>query len=467
MRIIPTFAVFVLGILAGLVYLSYGAAKPDGEASAEPGSVAASVPQIKEPRESVVDADAPSAAMPSVPNADPAADGDIPDEVHATIRAKAAEDHPDNYSTQVFRIKNELTAYRELQNFDRPSDIPEQVFHMVTRKAAEDHPDNYSTQVFLIKNELKAYRELQNFDRPSNVPQQVFRTVTRKAAKDHPDNYSTQLFLIRNELKAYRKLEGHKKQDASRQTTLVGEGSRVPETPWDTLTAKDLDENKCRQCLASVADHLRKFQAQPSDPVIDELLRSEPSEHNNRELARLLARHLHQEAEDGTWSPLKGLSLTQLYELDHQQLTLFLQRHVYLQLKAIVKKYEELRTKQFEGHIAALRSLASASRHIARFSLAPDQKVVANATGLVSSRSLPEGQVAKGLAKIVKDADESLKEAAELEEQADRIQALKAEAERLDVDPNATRQERRQAWTRAYETAFPNLPREKWILPPR
>jgi hypothetical protein len=144
-----------------------------------------------------------------------------------------------------------------------------------------------------------------------------------------------------------------------------------------------------------------------------------------------------------------------------------LARHVWLQLKGVVKKCEEVRAKAFDSHIAALRSLASAYRHIARFSLAPDQKVVANATGLVSSGSLPEGRVAKRLVKTVTDADESLKEAVELEEQADRIQALKAEAERLDVDPNATRQEHREAWIRAYETAFPNSPREKWILPPR
>lgn len=144
-----------------------------------------------------------------------------------------------------------------------------------------------------------------------------------------------------------------------------------------------------------------------------------------------------------------------------------LARHVYLQLEAFVKKIEKVRDKAFENHMAALRSLASAYRHIAKFSLASDQKVVANASGSESSGSLPEGQVPKRLAKIVKDADESLKEAAQLEERADRIQALKAEAERLDVDPNATRQERREAWIRAYEVAFPDLPREKWTLPPR
>jgi hypothetical protein len=217
MRIIPAFALFVVGILTGLVYLSYGAAKPDGETSAKPTSLAGP------------------------------ADVDVPDEVRATIRAKAAEDHQDNYSTQTFLIKNQLKAYRGLRDFSQPADIPDHVFYAIVQNAAEDHPHNYSTQLFLIKNVVKAYREL----------------------------------------------ESHRKQDASRQRTLAGEGSKEP---LDTLTPEGLDENACRFHLAWVADYcLGKAQSQRSARV-NYLLRTEPSEPDNRELARLLARHIHRRA---------------------------------------------------------------------------------------------------------------------------------------------------------------------------
>jgi hypothetical protein len=134
------------------------------------------------------------------------ANDSIPGDVRAAIAAKAGEDYPGNYSTQLYVIKNELSAYRTLRSLERPSDFPEEPFNELTKSAAENYPAGYSTQLYVVRNELKAWHNLQSFERPDDVPEQVFRRLKNKAASDFPTQYSTQLYVIKNELKAYRAL---------------------------------------------------------------------------------------------------------------------------------------------------------------------------------------------------------------------------------------------------------------------
>jgi hypothetical protein len=218
MKIVAVSTVFVVGLIAGLIQMSSGAASSDEKPVTEATSVSESPtpPEKPEQAEPVVTKEAKTVAVldmvssPEEQQPDPADSVQVPAGVRAKIEASAARRHADNFSTQVFVINNELKAYRELQVFSQPSDIPDKVFRTIRREAAERHPDTFSTQLFVINNELKAYRELQDFGRPADIPESVFYRIARSAAQRHRDNYSTLLFVIKNELKAYRSLQaGH------------------------------------------------------------------------------------------------------------------------------------------------------------------------------------------------------------------------------------------------------------------
>ena len=131
---------------------------------------------------------------------------EVPAAVLARIKAKAAEDYPDNYSTRLYVVNNELKSYLQLESLQAPDGVPDRVFRGIVRAATEDYPHNYSTRLFVVKNQLRAWHELQSFVRPDDIPAEVLGAVMHKAAGEYSDNYSTQLFVVKNQLKAYRKL---------------------------------------------------------------------------------------------------------------------------------------------------------------------------------------------------------------------------------------------------------------------
>ena len=57
------------------------------------------------------------------------------------------------------------------------SPIPEGILSRIKATAAESHPENYSTQLFVIKIQSKAYRELEAFSRPDDIPENVYKAI--------------------------------------------------------------------------------------------------------------------------------------------------------------------------------------------------------------------------------------------------------------------------------------------------
>ena len=82
----------------------------------------------------------------------------IQDVIHK-IRAKAAKDFPNNFSTQKYQIDKETQAWREIQNFS-DSSIPDEILQPIINKAKADFSDNYLTCLYQIKKEIESWKEI-------------------------------------------------------------------------------------------------------------------------------------------------------------------------------------------------------------------------------------------------------------------------------------------------------------------
>jgi hypothetical protein len=60
---------------------------------------------------------------------------------------------------QVYKIKNQVAAYSELQQLS-PGNIPPDVFQQIKTAAVDEWPGDYEMQVYKIKNQVKAYQDL-------------------------------------------------------------------------------------------------------------------------------------------------------------------------------------------------------------------------------------------------------------------------------------------------------------------
>nr|WP_298926556.1 toll/interleukin-1 receptor domain-containing protein [uncultured Allomuricauda sp.] len=80
-------------------------------------------------------------------------------EIDELIKEYAANSYPDDYSMQVWRIKEERNAVQELKK-PRPSDIPVVNYDKIRVSAASYGPD-FGMQVFKIKELIDDFRELQ------------------------------------------------------------------------------------------------------------------------------------------------------------------------------------------------------------------------------------------------------------------------------------------------------------------
>lgn len=86
--------------------------------------------------------------------------GEIPSDVLARIKQKAAQDFPNDYSTQKYVIDTQKQAYIQVRNYSNAR-IPKNILTQIKRKASQDFPNGYTTQKYIIDTQVKAYLELQ------------------------------------------------------------------------------------------------------------------------------------------------------------------------------------------------------------------------------------------------------------------------------------------------------------------
>ena len=85
--------------------------------------------------------------------------GEVPATVLNGIKQAAAREWPTDYEMQVYKIKNQVAAYSELQQLS-PGNIPPDVFQQIKTAAVDEWPGDYEMQVYKIKNQVKAYQDL-------------------------------------------------------------------------------------------------------------------------------------------------------------------------------------------------------------------------------------------------------------------------------------------------------------------
>jgi uncharacterized protein len=85
--------------------------------------------------------------------------GEVPATVLNGIKQAAAREWPTDYEMQAYKIKNQVAAYKELQQLI-PGDIPPDAFQRIKIAAVEEWPGDYEMQVHKIRNQVKAYQDL-------------------------------------------------------------------------------------------------------------------------------------------------------------------------------------------------------------------------------------------------------------------------------------------------------------------
>jgi hypothetical protein len=129
---------------------------------------------------------------------------DILENVLSVIRARAAEDFPTDFSTQKYRIDQEIQAWQKIKSF-KAEDLPPATLQIIMDRAAQDFGQDFSTQLYRIKTEVEAWRRLQQFEAP-DVPSNVLHTIINNAVKDFPEDFGTCLYRINREVEAWRNL---------------------------------------------------------------------------------------------------------------------------------------------------------------------------------------------------------------------------------------------------------------------
>ena len=82
--------------------------------------------------------------------------------------------------------------------------VPADVVDRIMQKAAENHPDDYSTQEYVVKVQTKSFLELATL--AATMKSRREKAILRKALSNHPDDYSTQVYVIKEQLKSLERL---------------------------------------------------------------------------------------------------------------------------------------------------------------------------------------------------------------------------------------------------------------------
>jgi hypothetical protein len=114
---------------------------------------------------------------------------EMPADVLAQIKAKAAKDFPDDYNTQKYVIQTQEQAYSHVQNY-RDSQVPQTVLSELKQKAASGFPLDFSTQKYVLDTQCSAYVQVKNYS-AQGVPSDALEKIMHKAERDFPNDYST------------------------------------------------------------------------------------------------------------------------------------------------------------------------------------------------------------------------------------------------------------------------------------
>ncbi|NHZ32944.1 restriction endonuclease [Massilia rubra] len=129
----------------------------------------------------------------------------VPAAVMTEIKQYARSQHPTDYSTAAYVVREAINDYRALRELAAPY-MPHEVYQRVVANAAESHPADYSTQLYVVKDQLESYRALQQLE-ASPTPPAVVRQVTAEAEENHPDDFSTQIYVMNDQIRSYVELQ--------------------------------------------------------------------------------------------------------------------------------------------------------------------------------------------------------------------------------------------------------------------
>lgn len=87
----------------------------------------------------------------------------------------------------------------------KKSQTEESVIQGIKARAAAEHPGDFSTQRYVINEQIKSLRQLQNYTDPT-VPIEVINEVLETAALEHPGDFSTQLYVVKDQLSSWKQL---------------------------------------------------------------------------------------------------------------------------------------------------------------------------------------------------------------------------------------------------------------------
>lgn len=88
-----------------------------------------------------------------------AASTEIPQNVMAKIKARAASEFPDDRTAQKDRVKAQSRAYREVQNYENKK-IPSEVLVTIKTNIVQNYPYDFTSQLFFINQQANTYLRL-------------------------------------------------------------------------------------------------------------------------------------------------------------------------------------------------------------------------------------------------------------------------------------------------------------------
>lgn len=93
-----------------------------------------------------------------VPKSKPQAPKELPSDIDQKIRDQAAAKFPDDNATQLYFIKRETQAWKDLQTYTAA--IPEIELEKIIQQAKTKFKNDFSTQLYYINREVEAYQKL-------------------------------------------------------------------------------------------------------------------------------------------------------------------------------------------------------------------------------------------------------------------------------------------------------------------
>jgi hypothetical protein len=80
----------------------------------------------------------------------------MPDSILLSVKTIAIKDHPNDYLTQNFVIRQQKKSYAEMAAYKNKK-VPDNVLSKIVENSISDHPIDFPTQMFVVKEQVKAY----------------------------------------------------------------------------------------------------------------------------------------------------------------------------------------------------------------------------------------------------------------------------------------------------------------------